>query len=127
MAESVKPAHGFRRIVILALLNLAAILVLGQVEWNVLNTGTYGFTLGIAGGVHAVEPGGPAEKAGIAVGDRVDPSPMSPRDRIAAQYPTAGVPIALVVRRNGVARTVVLTAAPSPPEASWSRLFLYGY
>ncbi len=54
MAVSERQAHTFRRVVILAVLDVFALLLLAQVQWNILNTGSYGLAIGIAGVVHVL-------------------------------------------------------------------------
>ena len=55
MAVSERRAQAFGRVVILAVLNLFALLLLAQVQWNILNTGSYGLTIGITGRVQNVD------------------------------------------------------------------------
>jgi hypothetical protein len=121
------PTQSFRRIAILAVLDLFAVLILAQVQWNILNNGTYGLTIGVSGGVHAVDPGGPAARNGIVVGDRVDMAEMRPLDRMAIRHPSAGESVALPVWHRSTLRSVVLQAQPYRPVITWGGLDLYGY
>jgi hypothetical protein len=52
MAVSERQAHTLRRVVILAVLDMFAPLLLAQMQWNILNTGSHGLTIGIADVVH---------------------------------------------------------------------------
>jgi hypothetical protein len=115
-----------KRVATLALLNLLAVLALAQVEWNALTVGSYGLTWGVAGLVHEVVPGGPAERAGIRVGDRVVMAKLSPVDRLALLFPNTGESIALPLA-GAPPRTVTVTAALDRPSGFLGSLDLYGY
>ncbi|MBV8153637.1 MAG: hypothetical protein JOY98_04410 [Candidatus Eremiobacteraeota bacterium] len=115
-----------KRVATLALLNLLAVFALAQVEWNAWTSGTYGLTWGVAGLVHQVDAGGPAEKAGVRVGDRVDIGAMSALDRFAFLFPNTGEQIRLPLSW-APQRTVVVTAASDRPAGFSGSLDLYGY
>ena len=52
MAVSERQVHTFRRVVIPAVLDVFALLLLAQAQLEHLNTGPYGLTIGIAGVVY---------------------------------------------------------------------------
>jgi hypothetical protein len=112
-------------VVMLAFLNVLALLALAQVELNAINIGSYGLTWGDAGTVHEVVAGGAAARAGVIVGDRVDLAAMSPEDRLAFLFPNAGehIDLPLISQR----RTVTVTAALDRPSGLFGSLDLYGY
>jgi hypothetical protein len=113
-------------VVTLAVLNLFALLLLAQVQWNILNAGSYGLTIGITGQVHSVDPGGAAQRVGIARGDWVDMAAMSPLDRMALRHPSAGETVTLAVRHGQTMRTVVLRAQSQRP-VGWRAFGVFGY
>src|SRR5579863_9567071 len=112
-------------VALLVLLNVLALLALGQVEWNAINIGSYGLTWGDTGTVHEVVAGGAAARAGVVVGDRVDLAAMSPEDRMAFLFPNAGEQIDLPLIQPH--RTVTVTAALDRPAGFFGSLDLYGY
>lgn len=126
MAASERRAQAFGRVVILAVLNLFALLLLAQVQWNILNTGSYGITIGITGRVQNVDPGGAAQRVGIVRGDFVDMAAMRPLDRMALRHPSAGESVTLAVRHGQTMRTVVLRAQSQRP-VGWRAFGVFGY
>jgi hypothetical protein len=120
-------SHVLRRVIGLALLGLCAVAVLLQVEFNVFHTGSYQMTWGVAGVVHAVQPGGVAARAGIDQNDRIAIPALSASDRLTFLYPRAGDRIVLTLQRGSQKRIVALTAAPHPPRGWWGALHLFGY
>ena len=115
-----------KRAATLALFNLLAVLALAQVEWNAWTAGTYGLTLGISGFVHQVDAGGPAERAGVRVADRVDIAALSPLDRFAFLFPNSGDTIKLPLV-GPPQRTVSLAAAADVPKGFQRVRDLFGY
>lgn len=120
-------AHVLRRVATLTLLNLLAVLLLAQVEWNVVHLGDFGFSTGVQGTVHDVEPAGPTARAGIVAGDRVNLKAMKPTDRLALLFPLAGERVVLQVGTGASTREVTVAAAPREPTGLWGALRLYGY
>jgi hypothetical protein len=114
-------------VVTLAVLDLFALLLLAQVQWNILNAGSYGLTIDISGRVHDVEPAGAAQRSGIVRGDWVDMASMNPLDRMAFRHPNTGESITLAVRHGHTMRTAVLRAQPERPTLTWGGFAVYGY
>ncbi|HKE37056.1 MAG TPA: PDZ domain-containing protein [Candidatus Baltobacteraceae bacterium] len=117
---------GFAGFAVLAILNLLALLALAQVEWNALDSGSYGLTWDTAGRVHDVVPNGPAARAGIVVGDRVDLNGLTPEDRMAFLFPNAGEQVQVPLA-GAQARSVKLTADLDRPSGFPRGLDIYAY
>ena len=110
------PAPSTRRLgaagaAVLVLLNLLALLALAQVEWNAIDSGSYGLTWDTTGVVHKVDPAGAAARAGIAVGDRVQLGGLTPEDRLAFLFPNASEEVRVPLA-GPPPRTVSMTALP---------------
>ena len=127
MAVHRRRSHTFRRALVLTVLDLFALLLLVQVQWNILHAGSYGLTIGIAGTVRDIEPGGAAQQSGVFTGDRVDFARMTSLDRMAIRHPTAGESVTLQIWHGNATHAVVLRARPIGPTATWRGLEVYGY
>ncbi|HZY99976.1 MAG TPA: hypothetical protein VFE36_10415 [Candidatus Baltobacteraceae bacterium] len=111
---------------VLALLNLLALLALAQVEWNAIDSGSYGLTWDTAGSVHDVAANGPAARAGIVAGDRVNLDALTPEDRLAFLFPNAGEQMRVPIVGHGP-NAIKLTADLDRPSGFPGSLDVYAY
>jgi hypothetical protein len=93
---------------------LAGVVAAASVFWE--PAGTIGITTDYGGNVRAIDPGSPADAAGLLAGDRIDLATIPFEERRYVAGVGATIPIGQAVHlgfvRNGAARNVVLTAVP---------------
>ncbi|HXW77492.1 MAG TPA: hypothetical protein VEJ20_08790, partial [Candidatus Eremiobacteraceae bacterium] len=84
--------------------------------------GVYGYGTNIDGVVTGVDPGSPAARAGIGVGDRLDETKMTPKELEELiqlpQVASPGITRTFDVLRGDTRRTVSITSEPEPMGAS---------
>jgi len=95
-------------------LTLLALLYAASSAWGLAHRGLPGMFYSLDGTVNFVEPGGPAARAGIAAGDRVDFARMPAASRLLAiqQMNRAGDVLQFEIDRRGQTRTVTLQLVP---------------
>ena len=90
--------------------------VLGTTQPNILSAiydisdGTYGMVVDYAGIVTQVVPGLPAEKAGIAPGDEIEPLGFDDRVNVTNGIVMPGTPARLIVKRGASVRSLTITS-----------------
>ncbi len=105
----------------IVVIGLALVIIAGD-SFNLLRishpVGLFGYGTNLDGVVTGVNPGSPAARAGLQVGDRLDETSMTPQEledliQVAAVQP-AGRAVSFAVLHHGVRRTVTLVSVPEP-------------
>lgn len=122
-----RPVVGY----ILAFLAIGMLALIFGERFSPLVHTTWGLGVVPAGDRAAVGrlmPNGPADKAGVRVGDRIDVMSMSLGDRMRLRsfYSPIGTQLTLPIVRNGRRQLVTIAAGPRPslsPLSNWAFLF----